>query len=492
MSRENIANKMLDEEISRSILLRRRGRLEQVFIYLGKFLRLFVYQNEWKVFPLAAVVAAIVSMVVKRDFFMTMEGTLKGAFALTCISIWNGCFNSIQSVCREREIVKREHRSGLHISSYIVAHMLYQAILCIGQTVLTLYVFRIAGIKMPEKGLVTSYFFLELGVTIFLTTYAADLLSLWISTIAHTSTTAMTVMPFVLILQLVFSGGIFTLPAWTEPIGRLSISGYSTKCFMAQADYNNKPLVTIWNTIQKLEDNEITTSFTLNDIFEKLQNDSSGQMAALRKEVVFTPKTVGELYGAIKETESFKAFQKQNIDLSFSVGEVLGELKNSDELKDFRNQDLAFISVDSILSLLSEYADQFKVSQLRFGKNLTVSELMNMIRLDDIIALHSDVVVGETVTVGDIIDYIISNEDIQAVKNDEIKLSIRVGDVIDILGRDRLINYLESSAAEASYNPMYEHTVENIWGYWLMLLALCASYGTLAIITLEFIDKDKR
>ena len=51
-----------------------------------------------------------------------MEGNLKGAFALTCVAIWNGCFNSIQSVCRERPIIKREHRSGMHISSYAVSY----------------------------------------------------------------------------------------------------------------------------------------------------------------------------------------------------------------------------------------------------------------------------------------------------------------------------------------------------------------------------------
>ena len=97
--------------------LQYRGRGGQVLIYLGKLLRGFVYQSDWKVMPLAALIAGLVSMVVKRDFFLTMEGTIKGAFALTCVAIWNGCFNSIQVVCRERDIIKREHRSGLHISA---------------------------------------------------------------------------------------------------------------------------------------------------------------------------------------------------------------------------------------------------------------------------------------------------------------------------------------------------------------------------------------
>lgn len=93
--------------------IRHRSREAQVPIYLGKFFRMFIYQNDWKVLPMAAVIAGLVSYVVRKDFFLTMEGTLKGAFALTCIAIWNGCFNSIQVICRERNIVKREHRSGM-------------------------------------------------------------------------------------------------------------------------------------------------------------------------------------------------------------------------------------------------------------------------------------------------------------------------------------------------------------------------------------------
>ena len=97
--------------------IRRRGRGSQIFIYLGKQLRFFVNQSDWKVIPMAAVIAALVSMVIRKKFFVTMEGSLIGGFALTCVAIWNGAFNSIQSVCRERAIIKREHRSGMHVSS---------------------------------------------------------------------------------------------------------------------------------------------------------------------------------------------------------------------------------------------------------------------------------------------------------------------------------------------------------------------------------------
>ena len=80
------------------VRIRRRGRLEQIRIYLGKFIRMFIYQSDWKVMPMAMVIAAVVGMVVKNTMFRNMENTLLGAFAMSCVCIWNGCFNSIQVV----------------------------------------------------------------------------------------------------------------------------------------------------------------------------------------------------------------------------------------------------------------------------------------------------------------------------------------------------------------------------------------------------------
>lgn len=239
--------------------IRHRGRLEQMRIYLGKFLRMFVYQNDWKVFPMTIIVAALVSMVVRRDFFVTMEGTLKGAFALTFVAIWNGCFNSIQVICRERDVVKREHRSGMHITSYIASHMIYQAMMCLVQTGLTLWVFSRMKVAFPLSGTVTPLFMVEVFVSVFLVTYAADMMSLFISSLARSTTAAMTVMPFVLIFQLIFSGGIFTLPGWANRLSDFSISSYGLKVIATQGDYNEKPMATVWNSVEKLKDRELVS-----------------------------------------------------------------------------------------------------------------------------------------------------------------------------------------------------------------------------------------
>ena len=139
----------------RQLTIQHRGRGAQVSIFLGRTLKMFVYQNDWKVLPMAALIAGLVGMVIRTRLFITMEGTLMGAFALVMVCIWNGCFNSIQVICRERDVIKREHRSGMHISSYICSHMIYQALLCLMQTGVTLYVTKIVGVQYPAQGLIT-------------------------------------------------------------------------------------------------------------------------------------------------------------------------------------------------------------------------------------------------------------------------------------------------------------------------------------------------
>ncbi len=237
---------------------RHRGRFSQTVIYLGKLFRMFLFQNDWKVLPMSAVIAGLVAFVVGRNLFKTMEGTLMGTFALSCLCIWNGFFNSIQAICRERAIVKREHRSGLHISSYIAAHMIYQALLCACQAGITIFIFRNMKVTMPTQGLVTSIPELDIGITLFLITYCADMLALLVSSFARTTTAAMTIMPFLLIVQLLFSGGgFFTLPERAMPLTKLTATKWGFTALCAQGNYNSLPMVSIWNNALKLQNVEV-------------------------------------------------------------------------------------------------------------------------------------------------------------------------------------------------------------------------------------------
>ena len=252
---------------------RHTGRLSQTFIYLGKLFRMFIFQNDWKVLPMAAVIAGLVSFAVGANLFKTMEGTLTGTFALSCICIWNGFFNSIQVICRERAIIKREHRSGLHITSYVCAHMIYQAALCIMQAIITIAVCNIMKVILPDKSLITGNPLLDLGIPLFLITYCADMMALMVSSIAKTTTTAMTVMPFLLIFQLVFSGGFFALPEKAMPITNFTIAKWGLTSLCSQGDYNSLPMVSVWNSAVKMKNIEIEGEKPLQELLVRAENE---------------------------------------------------------------------------------------------------------------------------------------------------------------------------------------------------------------------------
>lgn len=229
------------------------GRIVQIGIYFRKFLRMFVYQSDWKVLPMGAIIAALVMLVVGHNMFVTQEGTNYGAFALTCACIWNGMFNSIQVVCRERDIVKREHRAGMRISSYIIAHMLYQLLLCFLQSCVTLFICWIVGVHFPQTGIITPYGLVDFGIVILIITYAADILGLMVSCIVKTTTTAMTVVPFLLIFQLIFTGNFFDLGR-ADFVKNITISHWGMDCICIIGHYNSLPMTTLWKTMVRFQD----------------------------------------------------------------------------------------------------------------------------------------------------------------------------------------------------------------------------------------------
>ncbi|MBQ9412916.1 MAG: ABC transporter permease [Oscillospiraceae bacterium] len=303
------------------VRIRRRGRLEQIRIYLGKFIRMFIYQSDWKVMPMAMVIAAVVGMVVKNTMFRNMENTLLGAFAMSCVCIWNGCFNSIQVVCRERGIVKREHRSGMHITSYMAAHMIYQAFLCLIQSGLTTYVLVFIGTHFPEKGYVTSWSTVDFTIAVFLITYAADMLGLLVSCLVRSTTLAMTIVPFLLIFQLVFSGGFFSLPAWSAPLKNITISRYGLRSICALADYNELPSVAAWNTLFKMRDTTVEKAITVEEVRNFLKSDFVQDQ--LRQEEIDEGLTLDQAINPWLDDPMVTQYDAEAVNLRFTVGDVI-------------------------------------------------------------------------------------------------------------------------------------------------------------------------
>lgn len=425
------------KETNRSFRLRHKGRDSQTRICLGKQFRFFINESDWKVLPMAAIIAAMVGMVIHEDFFVNMEGCLIGAFALTSMAIWNGCFNSIQTVCRERPIVKREHRSGMHISSYIAAHMIYQFLLCAVQTALTMYMLALMGVQFPEKGIITPWMIVDIGITMLLITYASDMMSLFISSVTHTTTGAMTIMPFVLIFQLVFSGGFMPLPEWSKSVCSLTLSSYGVNCIAAQAGYNEAPMVTAWKTLDGMKDKEFGGTFTLGQIMDLLD----------------TPAVESR-----RDTEVIKAY---------TVGEAADILNQAAEALRRREAEDSAQSVD-------------------------IGEIVKMLQMEDAVEQVRGIPLNTPVTLGDVADFVKNNEILQAQRDRDFTVKIKVSDLFDLLGEENIKDLVQRETADAAWVADYEQTPQNIANNWVYLGLFILAFSALSMLMLELIDKDKR
>ena len=479
----------------RQMTVRHRGRGAQVPIYFGKLLRMFIYQNDWKVLPMAALIAGLVGMVVRRRFFINMEGTLMGAFAMVCVCIWNGCFNSIQVICRERDVIKREHRSGMHISSYIFSHMLYQALLCLAQTVVTLYVSQLVGVQYPWEGVVTRFFALDFMISMFLITFASDMLSLWVYTLARNTTTAMTIMPFVLIFQLVFSGGMLTLPAWTETLTHFTISNPGLKVIAAQADTNHRPYATIASMVSKMKDSEIGGAVTIGQVLDVLQDKENPTVAQLREKQLGKAFTLGDVKDALESSETFAAFKQEHIVEDLSIGEFLQALVNADGMDEILGKDIGLensITLKEVIQNVLDAEDTQEFLNREMIHMTTVGDVLEAIDAAGVLETYRNTAIDATTTLGEAVDWLAANPDVQAKRDQTIEVHTTVGKLLDLVGEERVKTFLEEKAAEANYVSAYECTQDNIVGYWMNLLLFVLAFALLSTVTLEFIDKDKR
>ena len=199
----------------------------QVKVYVGKCFRLFVNEKQWKNFITTFILIFIIILVTSEDMFKDFIDTRNGMFTIICGCIWVGLFNSIQSICRERAIVKREYRTGMKLSSYITAHAIYEAFLCAVEALIILIMMYIRDAKngghVTTDGLIFAPF-LDYYITFFLVVFGADTMAMFVSSLVRKENTAMTIMPFILIVQLVMSGAIFELKEPMDAISNVTVS----------------------------------------------------------------------------------------------------------------------------------------------------------------------------------------------------------------------------------------------------------------------------
>lgn len=196
-------------------------------------------------FPIGA--SAITIWIAGKDMLINMESTKSASFILVCAAIWGGLFNSIQVIVKERKNIRRDHISGaLRISCYTLSRALVQILLCAIQSIMLclsyLGVELFYGNNLPGNGIIFDNVIMEYYITIFLVMCSADTLGLMISSLVKSEQLASQLSPYVLIVQLLFSGVLFTLKEPASSISAFMISRWGMEALGSISNLNALPL----------------------------------------------------------------------------------------------------------------------------------------------------------------------------------------------------------------------------------------------------------
>ena len=187
---------------------------------------------------LPIVTAVIVGAVSSEKAFVTYEDTKSTLFTMVCVAIWIGLFNSIQEICQERGILKREYMANLKMFAYVTSKFTVQFLLCLLQSVLFLGICALM-MDFPSDGVVSGSFMADAFISVFLLMLASDTLGLFVSSVVKSGDIANITAPIILIVQLVLSGVLFDLTGITEKFSYITFSKWGMDALGSVADINS-------------------------------------------------------------------------------------------------------------------------------------------------------------------------------------------------------------------------------------------------------------
>lgn len=182
----------------------------------------------------------------KKDGQMVaFGGTQTGLFMLVCVAIFVGICNSIQEICKERSILKREYMTNLNLGSYVISKLFVQAVICAVQMLVVILIFAVfvRDKELPVSGAIFGSIWIEYFITMFLLAFAADTMALLISSLVKSSELASTFIPIVLIVQIVFSGVLFEMSGFFEIAANFMISKWGINALAATTSLNDSQAI---------------------------------------------------------------------------------------------------------------------------------------------------------------------------------------------------------------------------------------------------------
>ncbi len=215
------------------------SRLRQLGILSRRYLELIVAdrRNLGLLLIQAPIIGLLLALVSRSDGLTGGKIEAKKLiFMLATTGVWFGVINAAREICKEGPILRRERLAGLRAGPYLGSKVLVLFLLVLVQSALLLGVV-VARIDVPASGVVLPAL-LELYVTISLAGLAGIALGLCISANAANPDKATSLIPIVLVPQVLFAGIMFALRGPTAAVSWLVSSRAAVDAMSATADMN--------------------------------------------------------------------------------------------------------------------------------------------------------------------------------------------------------------------------------------------------------------
>lgn len=147
-----------------------------------------------------------------QDFVVSGPGEASSVlFLMTFAAIMFGCVNAVREIVKEGPIYKRERAVNLGILPYMFSKIVVLSVLCLVQSLVLILCISVFD---PFQHSIFLPPFLEVYISLAMTSLSGLMLGLMVSALAPNSDRASGLVPLLLLPQVIFSGAVFPLTNW--------------------------------------------------------------------------------------------------------------------------------------------------------------------------------------------------------------------------------------------------------------------------------------
>lgn len=161
----------------------------------------------------APIIALLLMWFTDRNVLVQPNGidaaTRSPLFLMVVAAIWFGIINAVREIVKEAAIYRRERAMHLGVFPYVLSKVLVLGMLCLIQSLILLVIIAWKG-GYPTQGVLLPPF-LELYLSLALTALAGLMVGLAVSALAPNADRALSLVPLIMLPEIIFSGAMFQL-----------------------------------------------------------------------------------------------------------------------------------------------------------------------------------------------------------------------------------------------------------------------------------------